>query len=69
MASKEIESFVSKFKNLQFAGFKALLPLEADNGEAFVTLKANLGCLTPPSFYHGYYCDPRPPVCRPPAYF
>ena len=69
MASKEIESFVLKFQNLQFAGFKALLTLEDDNGEAFVTLKADLGSLTPPSFYHWYYCDPRPPVRRPPAYF
>ena len=48
MASNEIESFVYKFKNLQYAGYTATLTLEAENGEAFVTLKACLGGLPPP---------------------
>ena len=45
MTNKEIESFVLKFKNLQYAAIKASLPLEAENGEAVVTMKANLALL------------------------
>ena len=63
-----MESFVCKFKNLQYAGYKATLTLEAENGEAFVTLKACLGGLPPPPPGYqgrGYV----PPVHRPPAYF
>ena len=59
MASAEIDSFVSKFKTLQYAGKKAILTLETKNGEAFVTLKAEVGFLPPPF---------PPRVHRPPAY-
>ena len=45
----KFESFVHKFRNLCFAGLKATLTLEADNGQAFVSLKAGLGCLSSPS--------------------
>ena len=48
MAHTEIDSFVLKFKYLCHAGYKASLSLESDNGEAFVSLKAGLGCLPPP---------------------
>ena len=44
----KFESFVHKFRNLCFAGLKATLTLEADNGQAFVSLKAGLGCLSSP---------------------
>ena len=68
MASREIDSFVFKFKNLQYAGLKASLTLETENGESFVTLKANLGYLhPPPNKYHCYNAGP--PVNRPPSYF
>ena len=66
MANSEIDSFVLKFKNLQYAGLKASLTLETENGESFVTLRANLGYLPPPN-HHGY--NRGPPVNRPPAYF
>ena len=67
MASNEMESFVYKFKNLQYAGYKATLTLEAENGEAIVTLKACLGGLPPPPpAYRGH--GHVPPVHRPPAY-
>ena len=46
-AAREIDSFVLKFKNLLVNGVKASLMLEADNGEAFVTLKAGVGLCTP----------------------
>ena len=69
MASREIESFVLKFKNLQYAGIKASLTLEAENGEAFVTLKANLGCLPPPSWHREHDQGLRRPVHRSPSYF
>ena len=44
----EIDSFILKFKNLQYAGLKATLTLEAENGKALVSLKAELGYLSPP---------------------
>ena len=47
MASSEYESFMFKFKNLQYTEYKASLIFEAENGESFVTLKANLGYLPP----------------------
>ena len=55
MASGEIDSFVLKFKNLCYAGLKATLTLDAENGEAFVSLKAGLGYLghKPPSTFRG----------------
>ena len=72
MACTEMESFLSKFKNLQFAGYKATLTFEAEDGEAFVTLKAGLGCLPPPEYtppgYHGHG-DHGPRVYRAPAYY
>ena len=68
MASYEMESFVLKFKNLQYADYKATLTIEAENGEAVVTLKACLGGLPPPPpAYQGH--GHVPPVRRPPAYF
>ena len=68
MASNEMESFVFKFKNLQYAGYKATLTLEAENGEAIVTLKACLGGLPPPPpAYQGHGHVHL--VHRPPAYF
>ena len=42
-SASEIDSFTLKFKNLLANGFKASLLLEADNCDAFVTLKAGLG--------------------------
>ena len=48
MAYNEIDSFLSKFRYLWGAGFKASLTLEANHGEASVTLKAGLGCPFPP---------------------
>ena len=72
MANRELDSFLCKFKNLQYAGFKALLTLEAENGEAFVTLKASIGCLPPPQEYipplYPGYGQRVPPVHRSPAY-
>ena len=63
-----MESFVNKFKNLQYAGYKATLTLEAENGEAIITLKACLGGLPPPPpAYQGH--GHVPPVRRPPSYF
>ena len=41
----QIDSFTSKLKALLANGFEATLTMEAIKGEAFVTLKAGLGCL------------------------
>ena len=63
-STNEIESFVLKFKNLCHAGLKATLTLEAENGEAFVSLKAGIGCLHPPfppPHSPGYPSQPRSP--------
>ena len=46
----EIDSFILKFKNLQYAGQKAILTLEAENGKALISLKAELGYLSPPDY-------------------
>ena len=63
MATHEMESFLWKFKNLQYAGIKASLTFEAEDGQAFVTLKAGLGFLTPPpSGYQGHARAQRPPA-------
>ena len=62
---------MSKFKNLQYAGYKASLTLEAEHGEAYVTLKASLGCLPPPEYIppvHPGYGLHVPSVKRSPAY-
>ena len=70
MACTELDSFLSKFKHLQFAGIEATLTVESKNGEAFVTLKAGLGHLQPPVGFpppHGYGVPRR--VHRGPAYF
>ena len=48
MAHYEIDSFISKFRYLWSAGFKASLTLESSHGEATVTLKAGLGFPLPP---------------------
>ena len=39
---------MTKFKHLWFAGFKATLTIEADNGEASIILKTGLGVIQPP---------------------
>jgi hypothetical protein len=62
MASQEIDSFVGKFKYLSHAGFKATLKIEAEHGEALVTLRAELGSIPPPFYL------PRPPSQTPQAY-
>ena len=46
---QEIDSFITKFKHLMFNGFKASLNIETEDGEAFVVLKAGLGCIKNPS--------------------
>ena len=48
MAYCELHSFVAKFKFLCHAGLQATLKVEADNGEASVTLTAGLGPIAPP---------------------
>ena len=67
----EIDSFILKFKNLQYAGQKAILTLEAENGKAIVSLKAELGCLSPPDHLlptrPGYTAAAR--LHRSPSYF
>jgi hypothetical protein len=65
MAYIEIDSFVEKFKNLWHAGLKASLTVEAEHGQASITLRAGLGSIPPP--FH----PPRPQTPRPyrgPAY-
>ena len=60
-------SACQKFKNLWHAGLKASLNVDAENGEASVTLKADLGYIPPPFHVlrpHGQ--PPRPQ--RGPAY-
>ena len=39
---------MEKFKNLWHSGLRATLNVEAENGQASVTLKAGLGCIPPP---------------------
>ena len=48
MAFTEIDSFVEKFKHLWHAGLKTTLNVEAENGQASVTLKAEIGFIPPP---------------------
>ena len=67
MSYNEIESFVGKFKHLCHAGFKATLNIEADHGEAFVTLRAGLGSIPPP-FYPSRHPRQTPQAYRGPAY-
>ena len=57
MAHSEIDSFVTKFKQLLHAGLKANLSVEASGGEATVTLKACLGQL-PTHNFHEYPFHP-----------
>ena len=59
MAHIEVDSFVTKFKNLWSAGFKATLTIEAVNGEASVHLMSSLGALQP-RHHHGPH--PRGPA-------
>ena len=58
----EIDSFVTKFKHLCQAGFVATLTVEAVDGKASVTLKSDLGPISPP--YHA----PRHGQPRGPSY-
>ena len=55
MANSEIDSFVTKFKYLCHAGFRASLTLEAVNGEASAVLYSCLGPLRSPHVprHHG----------------
>ena len=62
MYHSEIDSFIGKFKHLWNAGFKATLNIEAEHGEALVTLRAGLGSIPPPFYL------PRPPSQTPRAY-
>ena len=62
MAHNEVDSFVTKFKHLCHAGFRATLTIEAADGEASVVLKSCLGALQAPG-HHG-----QPPRRRGPAY-
>ena len=63
MAFTEIDSFVEKFKHLWHAGLRTSLNVEAENGQASVTLKAGLGFIPPP------FQVPRPtPFSRGPSY-
>ena len=57
--------FLTKFKNLWHAGYKASFNLESKNGQATVTLKAELGFAPPPPPYHPHVQFPRH---RGPAY-
>ena len=55
----EIFSFVNKFNNMKYAGLKAFLWLECQNGQSFVTLQAHLpGCHGNPH-RHNWQDDPR----------
>ena len=63
----EIDSFILKFKNLQYAGKKATLTFEAENGKALVSLKAELGYLSPPD--HLLPTRPVTRLHRSPSYF
>ena len=47
--SSEIESFVSKFRYLCSAGFKASLKLNCEDGHAFISFDVNL------DHYHHHY--------------
>ena len=62
MVHSEVDSFVTKFKHLCHAGFRATLTIEAVNWEASVVLKSFLGALHAPG-HHG-----QPPRRRGPAY-
>ena len=62
MARAEMESFICKFMNLQYTGNKASLTYDIENGQVFVSLKADVGSLPPPPEYHV-------PVRRPPSYW
>ena len=54
----EIDSFTLKFKSLLGNGFKATLTFEAEDGEAFATLKAGLGSISLPR------CDDKSIFCQ-----
>ena len=64
MAQNEVDSFVTKFKHLWSAGFKATLTIEAVNGEASVVLKSGLGNIKPHHLlgHHGLPYRPRGPA-------
>ena len=53
MTVNELDSFLGKFKHLWHAGLKASLNLEAENGEASITLKVGLGYIPPPHSFQG----------------
>jgi hypothetical protein len=47
MAHFEVDSFLTKFKHLCHAGFKATLMITSSDGEASVVLTAGLGQIPP----------------------
>ena len=49
MATKELESFVTKFKYLCSAGYSTSLSLKAENGIAKISFDVSLGFLPPPT--------------------
>ena len=67
MAHFEVDSFVTKFKHLCHAGFKATLTIASSDGEASVVLTVGLGPIPPTQLQHDlrYHVQPRP---RGPAY-
>ena len=67
MATTEIDSFYVKFKALFVAGFKATLTIEAEEGEAFITLKAGVGKIT--NKFNATRNQSRPCSRRSPSYF
>ena len=67
MAHFQVDSFVTKFKHLCHAGFKATLTITSSDGEASVVLTAGLGPIPPTQLQHDLrnHVQPRP---RGPAY-
>ena len=68
MAFNEIDSFLYKFKHLWRAGLKTSLKVEAENGEASISLTVGLGCVPPP-FYAQTPPSQYRSVHRGPAYY
>ena len=60
MASAELDSFVAKFKSLLLAGKKAKLTVNANAGQAIVTLEVNLSSESDATFHRKH---------RPPSYY
>ena len=66
----EIDSFVTKFKQLMSNGFKASLTLESEDGDVSVVMKAGLGCVKPLSLRPPQtYAESVKKFNRSPSYF